>query len=132
MNEIIWEYDPDDGFLAEPMIDTLAPVIEEYVVLPDAMPDDIDDTLAYAYIEDDADYEYEAVEMLERMGLRDLERNTGLFVWRRQAGWIDVVVSCVDDYGDTRYGRCAMSVDAEIVVAPIGWREGKYLSVPII
>lgn len=131
MNELIWEYDPDEGFRADPMIEAMAPVIEEYVVLPDAMPDDIDDTLAYAYIEDDADYEYEAAEMLENM-VRDLESMTGLFVWHRPAGWIDVVVSCEDEYGDTRYGRCAMSVDAEIVVAPMGWREGRYPGIPIL
>lgn len=132
MTELIWEYDPDDGFRADPMIETMAPVVEEYAVLPEAMPDEADDELAYAYIEDRADYEFESAEMLEGMGIRELETMTGLFVWRRHAGSIDVTVSYTDRYGDTVYGRCGMPVDAEIIVAPVGWREGRYPQIPII
>lgn len=130
-NEIVWEYDPDIGFVADPYIDGLASVIYEYVVLPATMPDDVDDCIAYAYIEDNADYEFEAAQMLENMGVRNLEGMKG-FVWRRKAAWIDVVVSCEDEYGDTQYGRCAMPVDATLIIAPQGWSQNPDPDIPII
>ncbi len=117
--DLIWYY--KGVFRWEEFADSVAPVLPEYAVLPDNLPEELPDDAQEAHIENEADYTYESVEALIRMGIKDLDGMKG-FVWSRPAGWLDVVMSYTDEYGELEYGRYPVDLNVRISIVPEGWK----------
>lgn len=115
-SELFYEYRGRFGY--EEFLDRVAPLIPDYIEVPES---DIDEESVCAVVVQSADYLPECREALERLRLKDLDGKRG-FVAYRTLSYIEHICR-TRDHDTYNYERVPIDVDLEIIVLPFGMDE---------